>query len=609
MRVPRGVAVLLSLSVLAALGLPGPAAALSRVSPALSFGGYSLRVGTGTPARPVAVTATVRSSAPFPKLSATRLRFVVEVSRDGVSYRRIYARSSGFPASRRLTLSVTVSDASTSTLGYYPFVRVRAIWPGNSRTLPRTLTGASVSVRWPPPVAWTTIHHVSPTGTATYAASLAQGAYCSMAAALAEAQPGDAVSVAAGDYGVRYAMYRSGTASAPISWRMDPGAVFTQGLSVGGSYNAVDGLEIAGGTPTLPDDRNGQLMVAGNHNAFTRLSVHDVSRASGVSFQYGASGNSIDGFSIDGTEDYGITVTEADHTTVRNGSITRYRGFSGIEERGSYNLYEGIRFFAPTGGLEMRDAAGTLVNMGDGDGIRINESRYATVRGCVFHPLFQLYSSLQHTDMIQSWMDVTGAVVEDCVLGTWQPDGIAGQGFLGSSNGIMVESKTSDPVQITFRNNVFLGMLWYMTTMGKSNPGPITLDFVNNTFWSRPPVIAGGPLAAMRFRNNAFLYTPGSAESYGYGLPGTIDSDYNAYSGTPMPWDGPHSFSVGGAANFGFAGDSDVTAASDWGLNTDWHPLPTSRLADAGVLDGSVPSADKDGKARDALPDIGAFEH
>jgi hypothetical protein len=433
--------------------------------------------------------------------------------------------------------------------------------------------------------------------------------------------PGDTVHIGAGTYAERVTVSsaKSGSASAHTAFVADGDVVVSKGFVLESSYTDLSGFEITPGVET-GGDRVGQIDIGGDHNTISNTYIHDLDYRSGISLRVGASYNTITDFRIREVPAYGITLSDtynagSDHTTVKNGTITQHRGWCAIELTGDNHLVEGVTISGPSG-------TGSP-NHYDGDGIRVNYSHDSTIRNCVIHDLWEYYSDPQHTDCIQTWVGTYNLTIDSCVLGTWQP-GPANRpngsgGYLpqeiGPSQLIMCGTVPSAAhVDFTAKNCLFLGQCGTNASIvtARNSNSTIGINLYNNTFWSSYPSLNSVSSAVLR--NNIFR----SFYLYPANLSG-IDSDYNAYcwtggsgSNNVPAAEGAHSLGKTYATRVtpGFV-NPDITATGGWGYGgtSDFSLAAGSPLVNAGVTGASIPAADMLGNARDAAPDLGAYEY
>ena len=90
-------------------------------------------------------------------------------------------------------------------------------------------------------------HYVSPTGSATWAASTNISTPCSIATAASNYAAGDIIELAAGTYSSRVTFARSGTSGSRVTINGQPGVIFSKGFRVTGRYIDLTGHQGDGG--------------------------------------------------------------------------------------------------------------------------------------------------------------------------------------------------------------------------------------------------------------------------------------------------------------------------------------------------------------------------
>jgi hypothetical protein len=412
---------------------------------------------------------------------------------------------------------------------------------------------------------------------------------------------GATVHVGAGTYNERVTIpvTKSGSASAMTRFVADGAVVVTKGLVVNSSYTEVSGFEITPGASGLYF-RDGQVHVTGSNNLLSGLNIHDIVSGSGVSFQNGASYNTVTDFRVHRSPEYAVVFgkhssaggnySTAMYNTASNGTITEAGGWSGVEMSGSYNICDGLTIAGPSGWNTASNGTSSSQPYPNGDGIRV-QGPNSIIRNCTIHDLWEMYRDTQHTDCIQFWTDADGLLIENCLLGTWEPGptpaergGLAQE--IGPSQCIMAEAKTGQNITFTVRNTIFLGECGTRATIVTvaQSGGSLKAYLYNNTFWSSRPSLTGAPGSVMR--NNIFR----SYSSYPTSL--ILDSDNNAYcwvggtSANNIPLnEGPNSIGKTYATKVDpqFV-NPDISAATGYGLHADFTLKAGSPAAGRGAV-------------------------
>lgn len=466
--------------------------------------------------------------------------------------------------------------------------------------------------------------HVAPDGNNLFGDGTAEKPWATIDFAARLAMGGDTVQVAAGTYDERVTIpaSASGSESTPTYVIADGPVVISRGMVVSASFVRVRGFEITPGAAGL-QQRVGQVRVTGDGNMLSGLDVHDTQSGSGVSFDGGAARNLLVDFRIHRVPEFGIVMgtygsggsgyASATFDRVARGTVSETGGWSGIEISGADNIVDGVTISGgPSGWNTLSPGTSSSMPHPDGDGIRVQGPR-ATIRNCVIHDVWEWYDDTQHTDCVQFWTDSDGLLIENCILGTWQPGpppsergGLAQE--IGPSQVIMAGTVPSGQrITFTVRNSLLLGECGSHTVITTTAEKNATLKavLVNNTFWSSKPSVP----ARSVLRNNIFR------SFYAYPTTLSLDSDYNLFSwvggsgSNNVPWqEGKHSLGVTYAKRVDPAFvNPDITATGDWGLSADFRPKATSPAVGA-ASPLVAPATDLTGWPRGAKPDIGAYD-
>jgi len=130
--------------------------------------------------------------------------------------------------------------------------------------------------------------------TTTTGSTIAVASASQLVAALAAANPGDTIQLAAGTYVGPFVITRSGTAALPITLKGPAGAILQNDKSTGKNY----GLYLSGASYwvldgfTVSNSQKGIVTDASNFNVLQHLTVHDV-EDEGVHFRSGSSDNTL----------------------------------------------------------------------------------------------------------------------------------------------------------------------------------------------------------------------------------------------------------------------------------------------------------------------------
>jgi hypothetical protein len=443
-------------------------------------------------------------------------------------------------------------------------------------------------------------YYVAKSGSDTTGDGSSARPWASIQKAANSVSAGATVHVGAGTYNERVTIpvTKSGSASAMTRFVADGAVVVTKGLVVNSSYTEVSGFEITPGASGLYF-RDGQVHVTGSNNLLSGLNIHDIVSGSGVSFQNGASYNTVTDFRVHRSPEYAVVFgkhssaggnySTAMYNTASNGTITEAGGWSGVEMSGSYNICDGLTIAGPSGWNTASNGTSSSQPYPNGDGIRV-QGPNSIIRNCTIHDLWEMYHDTQHTDCIQFWTDADGLLIENCLLGTWEPGptpaergGLAQE--IGPSQCIMAEAKTGQNITFTVRNTIFLGECGTRATIVTvaQSGGSLKAYLYNNTFWSSRPSLTGAPGSVMR--NNIFR----SYSSYPTSL--ILDSDNNAYcwvggtSANNIPLnEGPNSIGKTYATKVDpqFV-NPDISAATGYGLHADFTLKAGSPAAGRGA--------------------------
>lgn len=423
--------------------------------------------------------------------------------------------------------------------------------------------------------------------------------------------PGQVVSIGAGIYNERVNIptKAGGNSINTTKFVANGEVVVSQAFVINSDYTELDGFEITPGSSSIIDNQRtvGQLQVMGNYNVLKNLNIHDLARGTAITIAYGKTHNTIENCIISNPKQGGIGSSNdklgPSYTTVKNTTISKWAGEVGIDTVGDHWVVENVTLR----GVATSDYQNAGVQ--NGDGIWANNSSNNTIKNSRIYDIWSHNGfNFQHADCIQVWTNATGLLIENTLIGTWKPGGA--DNTPGPTMGIMLGTVSDGTtIDITIRNSIFLMGIapnTHPTATGRTN-GIINVTLVNNTFFSNYPEL--GNISRMIARNNVFY------SHRGFG--GTLDSDYNAFlwnnwesgSSTINSGEGIHSlgrtFSARLSASDIFV-SPDVSAATNYGLNADFHPKSVLLRAGDPTY---APQYDINGASRNSsAPSIGAYE-
>jgi len=447
------------------------------------------------------------------------------------------------------------------------------------------LTACAVSSRVPASAA-APVYHVATTGSDTGDGS-ATRPWRTIQKAASSVPSGAVVQVGAGTYDERVTVpaAKSGSAAAPTRFMADGTVTVRRGFVIQADHVTLEGFTVTPGQSGLAF-RTGQVHVTGDHTLVSDLTVRDTVSGAAVSYQGGASYNTLEDFTIHRPYEFGVVFgshasagggyTSARYNTAQDGTITEHGGWCAVEMSGSYNTVDGVTIAGGPSGWNTR-SQGTSSGMPypDGDGIRV-QGPNSTIRNTTIHDLWEWFHDTQHTDCIQFWTDADGLLIDSCLLGTWEPGPPpAERGGLpqeiGPSQIIMAGTVPSGQnITYTVENCLLLGQCGTNASIVSAAQSGATLKarLFNNTFWSsRPSLTPGSVLRNNIFRS--FYVTPTTM---------ALDSDHNVFcwvggSGSNNVPSSEGSSSLGKAyttrVDPQFV-NPDVTSATDWGAGADF---------------------------------------
>ncbi len=393
------------------------------------------------------------------------------------------------------------------------------------------------------------------------------------------AAPGDAVCAGAGTYPeaeVRFAT--SGTAGQPIRFTAPDGATVTGGLNLtpGTSHVVIDGFTVRG------FDVWGITLAGDNADVvLSRLTV--LGGEAGIRLTIGGSGS---------TPTYGPVrdVLIAD-STIRDCVYTAVDCTPGPCDRVTFRRLE---------------ISGAGVDAGfAGDGIAVERGSYVTVEDSYVHDNGGDGIDLNSRDLGR---DMPGIMVRRNRVGRNGRNGIKAWAGGTLANNLIWDSGTTALVleggTYAIVNNTVASIQSYnyLAVLGSYDAGvPATVTLVNNIFSNDDPRMGG-----------SLIFFPAEV---------TLVADHNLYHNPYREGDlicaeflDPGAcFSATDVAGGAWTAASGQGAHSRYGdpryraPGSDFHLTETSPAVDAGTPAGA-PAGDLDGRSRDALPDLGAYE-
>jgi hypothetical protein len=404
--------------------------------------------------------------------------------------------------------------------------------------------------------------------------------------AAAVAKSGNTIYVKSGTYNERVTLGVSGTSAARIVFKRygSDKVVVSKGFSVNGSYLTLDGFEI-NAMSTSFDDEEGAVSVKGNNNVFDNINIHDTMGGCGFEFAGSAAYNTVDNSQIVKVFFTGLIFDpNTNHNTIKNTKLNGFGGNFAIDLGGSYNTLDGMDISGP----EKSNSSSY-----DGDGVRPSGD-HNTVKNCKIHDIFVNHSG-DHTDAIQWWDAISNFTIENNVIGSYKKGGYNNSPDPANAH-IMIGTE-GPTTNLIIRNNVFLGECLYPININTDGPYDIDMKFYNNVVWGGPIQIDCMPNA--KIKNNIFMNGRFGEDD------ARADSDYNLYCNSKdKPSREKHSI----VGNPKFV-NPDVSSATGYGINADWHLQSTSPAINAGIGDAYVSTTDKDGSPREGAVDIGAYEY
>src|SRR3972149_9456230 len=280
----------------------------------------------------------------------------------------------------------------------------------------------------------------------------------------------------------------------------------------------------------------------------------------------------------------------------------------------SNNLVDNSRFEEISDGAYIKGNQNTLQNSylrGSGNGIDLYYpgGDGNTVRGNTIYGITRPQDSAEHTDMFQIFNNneasITNFTVENNILGSLNPIRDPWNAHF------MMSTDNKDTIgPIVLRNNVFLGGGQNVINTNTYGYKVKNFEIYNNVFYT-------GSFYQTDVKENWVVKNNIFVEASSRPQDGTGIYDYNIFWNTSKPaGEGPHSFE----ADPLFV-NPDVSAATNYGVNADWHLKAGSPAIDAGTSDGT-PTTDRDGNFRHdksdtpntgggSYPyyDIGAYEY
>ncbi len=456
--------------------------------------------------------------------------------------------------------------------------------------IPLLFTGMSLApMGLPIAAAAGAAYYVSTSGSDTNPGTLSQP-FKTVQKAAGTAVAGDTVYVRAGTYAERVTFSKSGTAAAPIIIRGYDAErpLITLGFTVSGSYVTVQQFEVT------PGNGSTGVSISGSQSTVRDVYVHDLTLGS-TGMSCGGSGSLIDACRIiDWNSNQAATKGPAvslSNSTMQNTVIAGLCGYRAVALNTNCSMI-GCDVAGPNEDI--------LVSI---------QGSNITVRGNKISKIGRRVGNNTHTEGLGIEKTSQSGNIHDIVIdgnvfanppGQWNDPADGGRAWEGAPFWVFFFGmNTPTYTNITFTNNVFgkgVDRVW------DQNPGPgIILGkriAYNNLF-----LLGSDQLEdAWTWKNNIFAANPAFLNS------GTI-ADHNLYvSPLTKPSNQPNSKSTTQSLAQLFV-NPDVSAATRYGLDADWHLKAGSAAIDMpGIVDGNSPLVDAGGSSRSGTPDVGPFQ-
>ena len=455
------------------------------------------------------------------------------------------------------------------------------------------LSNVSFLVNVEPALAAGASYYVSTSGSDTDAGSEA-APFKTIGKAAQVAAAGDVVYVKAGTYAERVTLSKSGTSGAPITVRTfgSDSVNVSSGFAITGSYNVVDGFEVAEGSVSPA------VSISGSYNVANDLNIHHIGQVAHV-------------------ERHGVTVG-GNHNTLSNSYVGFCSGYS-VSCSGTYNTLSNTTFEQ---GCCKPWVTGSFSGVGSQYGMQIGGS-YNRVENCVsIRPWYGgMYSTGSHNYIWCEFRDNTN------------PPGWAGNGDANHRTCVMEPGGYTPQYNVYDRCNFGTGLSMQGCSIELDNDaaklGNYMVTVTNSVL--REGTYAAAILAQMegnhsstawiRAYNNVFygsaIYTDPDKEAYwGTGswrlrnnifATGNSDPLYVASGYTAMK---DEDYNLFNSSSYGTKyGTNSIRGTVGFVSSTDLHLTSASAAIDKGVTDAYSPATDADGNTRTGTMDIGMYAY
>ena len=451
------------------------------------------------------------------------------------------------------------------------------------------------------------------------------------------AQAGDTVLVRGGDYGndgiahthdyhgtlltsYRIEPANSGNAQAPITYQAAPGETvkMTSGWYITKDYIHLKGFEIEGFGNLMgrwPPEIHSAVTIEGSNNVIEDFYVHHLRGGFGGFLFHDSSSNNI----VKNSKLYRFGNGDNQggwwHGVVLGGTNNTFQdGHIEVD----YKDYLSARAAAEFSGVGNKFIGNTVIGPYRGSGVGCwSFVKDLTIKNNKIYNIRRRMPGYQdtgdHIALMSFYSGAENVTIEGNVLGSRNDQyGDADGNPVGttppaepyfeppdaSQSNIWFGGIGSVNKNFTVRNNVILKATGggYVIEQRSTT----SLDgwyFYNNILYSNTSITLLGTLSNSYSKNNIVL-----GGSLGQG-----SKDYNLYLGS-VPSGESYSTSVASINDIKFV-NPDVTSATKYGVNADWHLQTGSPAINVGISDANTPTTDKDGNARVGAPDIGAYEY